>query len=137
MPLACLAFIDVSGGEFIFIVVIAILLYGGDLPKVARSLGRVVGDLRRQAESLTREFRDYDDSRPRLPRRDFSGDKAPEPVEPPPRIAPPAQPPVDSVETERTESSPSNEAAPPSPPDETRKPGDLEPPGSTGHPPSL
>lgn len=137
MPLACLAFIDVSGGEFIFIVVIAILLYGGDLPKVARSLGRVVGDLRRQAESLTREFRDYDDSRPRLPRRDFSSDKAPEPAEPPPRISPPTQPPVDSVGTETTESSPSNEAAPPPPLDETRKPGDLEPPGSTDHPPSL
>jgi mttA/Hcf106 family len=60
---------DVGGGELILIGLVALLLFGGELPRVARSVGRVVGDLRRQAENLTSEFRVDTPPRPYSPPR--------------------------------------------------------------------
>lgn len=81
---ATLALFDVGGGELFVLALIALLLYGGELPKVARKVGRVVGDLKRQADNITREWRelDYEDS------RTISTKK------PPTRIPPPRQEPV-------------------------------------------
>jgi len=83
-PAATLALFDVGGGELFVLALIALLLYGGELPKVARKVGRVVGDLKRQADNITREWRelDYEDSR-------TIGAK-----KPPTRIPPPRQEPV-------------------------------------------
>ena len=54
---ASLLFLDLGFQEMFVIMVVALLLYGGRLPEVARSLGRTVGEIRRQALGLTREFR--------------------------------------------------------------------------------
>lgn len=59
-----LLFLDLGFQEMFLILVVALLLYGGRLPEVARSLGRTVGELRRQALSLSREFRVDLDVRP-------------------------------------------------------------------------
>lgn len=53
-----LAFMDIGGGEFVVIVVVALMLYGGRLPEVARNVGRTVGELKRVADRLSREFRE-------------------------------------------------------------------------------
>ena len=42
--------------EIIVIGAIAVMLYGKRLPEVGQSVGRVVGDLRRQWQSLSREL---------------------------------------------------------------------------------
>jgi TatA/E family protein of Tat protein translocase len=60
-----LALFDVGMGELLAIMVIALLLFGGKLPEVARSLGRTVGDFKRSADRLSREFRHEMDAPPR------------------------------------------------------------------------
>lgn len=57
-PVPILAFLDVGSGELVVIALVALILYGGRLPEVARSFGRTIGSLRRQADDLTREFRE-------------------------------------------------------------------------------
>ena len=42
--------------EIVLIGAIAVMLYGKRLPEVGRSVGKTVGDLRRQWTSLAREF---------------------------------------------------------------------------------
>jgi len=76
-----IAFLDIGGGEFIFILLVALILFGGKLPDVARNVGRTVGTLKRQADDLTREFRDefHESSRPHQP---------PKRYDPPPRVVP-------------------------------------------------
>ena len=68
-----LLFLDIGGPEFIFLVLIALMLYGGRLPEVARNVGRTVGQLKRTADRLAQDFRDQmdevDDPKPRLPRK--------------------------------------------------------------------
>ncbi len=56
-----LAFLDLGFQELFVIMVMALLLFGGRLPEVARSLGRTVGEFKRSANSMTREFR-FDDT---------------------------------------------------------------------------
>ena len=81
-----LAFLDIGGGEFIVIVLVALVLYGGRLPEVARTVGRTVGHIKRQADELTRDFREefHEASRgePRTRR----------PYEPPKRVVPQRDP---------------------------------------------
>lgn len=78
LSLSILAIFDVGGGELVLIGLVALLLFGGDLPKVMRQVGRVVGDLRRQAESLTSEFRDE------TPRSSYTPPRIKRPVDAPP-----------------------------------------------------
>lgn len=66
----CLAFLDLGFQELFVIMVVALLLFGGRLPEVARSLGRTVGEFKRSANSVTREFRFDDHSFPT--RRDLT-----------------------------------------------------------------
>lgn len=64
-----LAFMDLGFQEIFLILVVALVLYGGRLPEVARSVGRTVGEFKRQAQKMTREFQldDYDPPRPPPP----------------------------------------------------------------------
>ncbi len=38
---------DLGSGEFVLILILALLVYGGELPKVARGIGRFVGSIKR------------------------------------------------------------------------------------------
>lgn len=100
-----LAMFDIGGGEFFMIVFVALLLFGGRLPEIARTAGRIVGELKRNAENLTRDFRDEmnraDPPPPRKPRPPLSP-----PKEEKPRTL--AQPP-------KTEPAATSESPPPPP----------------------
>ena len=52
---------DIGSGEMLVILVLALLLFGGSLPDVARNLGRSVGDLKRGFAEGTRPLRDVKD----------------------------------------------------------------------------
>jgi len=49
---------DIGSGEMLVILVLALLLFGGSLPDVARNLGRSVGELKRSFSENTRPFRE-------------------------------------------------------------------------------
>ncbi len=49
---------DIGSGEMLVILVLALLLFGGSLPDVARNLGRSVGDLKRGFAEGTRPLRE-------------------------------------------------------------------------------
>ncbi len=49
---------DVGSGELIVILVVALLLFGGNLPHVARSLGRSVAELKRGLSDSARPLTD-------------------------------------------------------------------------------
>ena len=49
---------DIGGGELLVILVVALMLFGGRLPDVARSLGRTVSDFKRGLLEGTRPLRE-------------------------------------------------------------------------------
>jgi sec-independent protein translocase protein TatA len=49
---------DIGSGELLLIAVVALLLFGGRLPDVARNLGRTVADFKRGFAEGTRPLRD-------------------------------------------------------------------------------
>jgi sec-independent protein translocase protein TatA len=49
---------DIGSGELVLILVLALLLFGGRLPDVARNLGRSVAELKRGFSDSTRPLRD-------------------------------------------------------------------------------
>jgi sec-independent protein translocase protein TatA len=49
---------DVGSGELMVILLLALLLFGGKLPEVARNFGRSVGELKRSLAETTRPLRD-------------------------------------------------------------------------------
>lgn len=61
-------FISPSPGEMMLIVLVALLLYGGDLPKVARSWGKYLTEFRKGLSGIQNEFNQaiYDDEPRRL-----------------------------------------------------------------------
>lgn len=111
VPFAQLAFLDVGAQEMVVILVVALLIFGGRLPEVARNLGKTVGDFKRTAQNLTREF------------RNDLGDLPPRAYTPPPatqqwRDATREDvPPEDAVESEELEDSTPPERQEPSPKD--------------------
>jgi sec-independent protein translocase protein TatA len=66
-----LAFMSPSPSEMLLLMLVALLLYGGDLPRVARTWGKTLGEFRKSMSGIQNELRnvlnDYDDSPRRLP----------------------------------------------------------------------
>ncbi|MCA9259501.1 MAG: twin-arginine translocase TatA/TatE family subunit [Planctomycetales bacterium] len=71
-PAFCLlAFWSPGPGEMLLLLIVALLLYGGELPDVARSWGKTFSDFRKQLSSLQRDFNNvvYSEPEPDQPRR--------------------------------------------------------------------
>lgn len=59
MPLTPLLFLDISGGEFLVILIVAFLVFGPKkLPEIARKMGRTMNEIKSVSGELTREFTD-------------------------------------------------------------------------------
>jgi sec-independent protein translocase protein TatA len=56
MPLPLALFSDVGGGEVMVIAVIALLLFGKNLPSVSRNIGRALAEFKRAASTATTEI---------------------------------------------------------------------------------
>ena len=54
-PVSVLGLLDVGPLEMLVLTAAAIMLFGGDLPDIARKAGRMIGRLRAAASDLTRE----------------------------------------------------------------------------------
>jgi sec-independent protein translocase protein TatA len=58
-----LLFFDIGGGEIILIMLVALLLFGGDkLPELARGLGKGIRDFKDASEGVKREITNQIDS---------------------------------------------------------------------------
>lgn len=54
-----LLFLDISGGEFFIIMLVAFFVFGPKkLPEIARKLGRTMNEIKGVSSELTREFRE-------------------------------------------------------------------------------
>lgn len=54
-----LLFLDISGGEFLIIVLAIFLIFGPKkMPEMARKVGRVMNELKKASGDITREFRE-------------------------------------------------------------------------------
>lgn len=109
-----LAFLDVGFQEAFLICLVALLLFGGKLPDVLRQVGRTVGELKRQAQRLTRELQSEVD-RPSLKIEPPKSAIAREPKYPAGPSALPTEPP--SSTPTPTEKEPPAPTSPPSDPD--------------------
>src|ERR1700761_787294 len=57
MPGMILLFFDIGGGEIMLIMLVALLLFGGDkLPELARGLGKGIRDFKDASEGVKREI---------------------------------------------------------------------------------
>ena len=58
-----LCFLDIGGGEIILIMIVALILFGGDkLPELARGLGKGIRDFKDASEGVKREITNQIDS---------------------------------------------------------------------------
>ncbi len=64
---ACLAFGIPSGMEWIIVVVIALLLFGSRLPKVAKSMGKSIVEFKKGIKGVQDEIEDASDDDPPSP----------------------------------------------------------------------
>lgn len=64
---ACLAFGIPSGMEWIIVVVIALLLFGSRLPKVAKSMGKSIVEFKKGIKGVQDEIEDASDDAPTSP----------------------------------------------------------------------
>ncbi len=63
MPPYQLLFLDVSGGEFMIILIAVFLIFGPKkMPEIARKIGRTMNELKKASSDITREFRDETNS---------------------------------------------------------------------------
>lgn len=59
MQSGLLLFLDISGGEFLVIVLAIFLIFGPKkMPAMARKIGRVINEIKHASGELTREFRE-------------------------------------------------------------------------------
>jgi TatA/E family protein of Tat protein translocase len=66
-----LAFLSPSPGEMLLVMLVALLLYGGDLPKVARSWGKSLAEFKRGLSGIQNEFNQvFQDEPRRIPYHD-------------------------------------------------------------------
>jgi TatA/E family protein of Tat protein translocase len=81
-----LAFIGMPGpGEMLFVAVIALLLFGKDLPEVARQWGKTFNEFRRHLNGMRSELNDIIYSEPQRPKLQYhpefqKRDPLPEPI---------------------------------------------------------
>jgi TatA/E family protein of Tat protein translocase len=60
--LTTLLFLDISGGELFIIIIAAFILFGPKrLPEIARKIGKVVHDIKKASENITKEIKDEAD----------------------------------------------------------------------------
>ena len=90
--MSTLLLLDVGPIEMLVLAIAAIMLFGGDLPDLARRAGQFVGRLRSAAGELTREI-DVPPDLHRLPEPDDALHRPPPPAPPAPPSQPPDQPP--------------------------------------------
>lgn len=64
-----LAFFNLGFSEMVLVAVIALLLYGSDLPEVARTWGKAYQEFRRHLNSIRNELNDAIYAEPESPRR--------------------------------------------------------------------
>ncbi len=70
LPPPVLLLFDVSGMEFVIIIFVALMVYGGKLPDVARTLGKTIGEFKRHAARFSEDMQDSMQERsPRKPLR--------------------------------------------------------------------
>ncbi|MCA8990726.1 MAG: twin-arginine translocase TatA/TatE family subunit [Planctomycetaceae bacterium] len=93
----------VSYYEMILVGIVALLLYGKNLPEVAKKFGKKYTEFRRGMQGLQREFNSaMDDSTPSRPSPAPAATRRPDPVETrpeefrAPRFEPPVAPPSES-----------------------------------------
>ena len=64
------AFMSPSPSEMLLLMLVALLLYGGDLPRVAKTWGKTLAEFRKNLSGLQNEFNEvihsYDDSPRRI-----------------------------------------------------------------------
>ena len=56
LPSSPLGFLNAGPFEMLLLAVIALLLFGGDLPEVARTWGKYFGEFRRHVDGIRQEF---------------------------------------------------------------------------------
>jgi sec-independent protein translocase protein TatA len=69
MTLLPLAFLSPSFGELVLIAIIALLLYGSDLPQVAKTWGRAYQEFRKNLNGIQRDLNDAIYAEDQAPRR--------------------------------------------------------------------
>ncbi|MEQ8208304.1 MAG: twin-arginine translocase TatA/TatE family subunit [Lacipirellulaceae bacterium] len=79
--LPLLAFWSPSPGEMLLVCVIALLLYGGRLPEVAKEWGKTFSELRRNLTGVQNEFKDAFNAEPDSPRLEYHPDFREEPFD--------------------------------------------------------
>jgi len=58
-----LLFLDISGGEFMVILIAIFLIFGPKkMPEIARKIGRTMNELKKASSDITREFKDETNS---------------------------------------------------------------------------
>jgi TatA/E family protein of Tat protein translocase len=58
-----LLFFDISGGEFMVILIAVFLIFGPKkMPEIARKIGRTMNELKKASSDITREFREETNS---------------------------------------------------------------------------
>jgi sec-independent protein translocase protein TatA len=59
MQTGVLLFLDISGGEFLVILLAVFLIFGPKrMPEIARKIGRVMNELKKASGDITKEFRE-------------------------------------------------------------------------------
>jgi sec-independent protein translocase protein TatA len=107
--MTALAFLDIGFAELVVVGFVGLVLYGGKLPEVARSLGASYRKLRRSVEDLAR---DVNPTRPTAPPSVPYRPSPPSSPEALPRPAPPPAPARDAHEEPRGRSEPRDDDAP-------------------------
>ena len=120
-----LAFLSFGFTEILLVGVVALLVFGGDLPDVMRTVGRSYARLRRSLQDLSRPVREEMNKIRDLPTR------------PPPEVGPPTtNPPVpEYLTTDETPVEEQDET--PAPPEEPTRPDSPSSGGVADEPPPV